>query len=171
MMNIRKLAALDAPAFKELRTEMCGLHPEAFSQTPEEIADMPDDKLLEWITPSDTFPEKFVLGAFDGERMVGTAAFRRDDSIKERHRAWIWSVYVRPEARGQGMSKQLMQRMIGEARAMQGLEMLTLQVAVTQTAARALYLSLGFEIFGRNPRLYKLSDGRYVDQEEMALRL
>ena len=171
MMNIRKLTVEDAPAFKELRKEMCGLHPEAFGQTPEEVAEMPNDKLLEWMGPSDTLPEKFVLGAFDGERMVGTAAFRRDDSIKERHRAWIWSVYVRPEARGQGISKRLMQRIIEESRAMEGIEMLTLQVAVTQTAARALYLSLGFEIFGRNPRLYKLSDGRYVDQEEMALWL
>jgi ribosomal protein S18 acetylase RimI-like enzyme len=171
MMNIRKLTVEDAPAFKELRKEMCGLHPEAFGQTPEEVAEMPDDKLLEWMGPSDTFPEKFVLAAFDGDRMVGTAAFRRDDSIKERHRAWIWSVYVRPEARRQGISKQLMQRTIDEARAMKGLEMLTLQVASTQSAARNIYETLGFEVFGQNPKLYKLPDDRYIDHDEMALWL
>lgn len=170
-MTFRKLTAEDGGAFRELRKEMCGLHPEAFSQTPEEIAEMPDEKFLEWLNPSDAFPEKFVLAAFDGDRMVGTAGFRRDDSTKERHRAWIWTVYVRSEYRGRGISKQLMQRIIEGSRVMQGLEMLTLQVAVTQTAARALYGALGFEVSGRIPRLYKLADGRYIDQDEMVLRL
>lgn len=132
---------------------------------------MPDEKLLEWLNPSDAFPEKFVLAAFDGDRMVGAAGFRRDDSIKERHRAWIWTVYVRPGARGQGISKQLMQRIIEEARTMRGLVLLSLQVAVTQTAARSLYVSLGFEVTGRIPRLYRLSDGRYIDQDEMMMLL
>lgn len=168
---IRKLAVQDAAAFRDLRMEMCRLHPEAFGQTPEECAAMEDEKALDWMTPSDGFPEKFVLAAFAGEQMVATVAFRREDSVKERHRAWIWAVYVRPEGRGHGLSRRLMQQVIDESRTMAGLEMLTLTVAVTQTAARTLYTSLGFFTTGLNRHGYKLLDGRYVDHEEMILWL
>ncbi|MEW6050714.1 MAG: GNAT family N-acetyltransferase [Candidatus Zixiibacteriota bacterium] len=83
----------------------------------------------------------------------------------------MWAVYVRPEGRGKGISKQLMQKVIDEARTIDGLEMLTLSVAVTQTSARTLYTSLGFFTTGLNLHGYKLPDGRYIDHEEMMLRL
>lgn len=170
-MLIRKLTTHDAPAFRELRVEMCAAHPEAFGQTPDEVITMPDDKFIDWMSPSDNYPEKFVLAAFEGDRLLGTVAFRREDSVKERHRGWIWSVYVRPEGRGKKISKQLMEQTIAESRAMDGLEMLTLTVATTQTSARTLYTSLGFFTNGLILQGYKLPDGRYIDHEEMMLRL
>ncbi len=170
-MEIRKLTADDADAFRELRVEMCAAHPEAFGQTPEEVAATTEEKYLEWMSPSDTFPEKFVLAAFENNRLIATVAFRREDSIKERHRGWIWSVYVRPDGRGKGISKRLMQIVIDESRKMAGLEMLTLTVAVTQTSARTLYTALGFFTTGLNLHGYKLPDGRYIDHEEMTLWL
>ncbi len=170
-MNMRKLTPLDMTAFREIRTEMCRNHPEAFSQTPEEVAGMSDEKLLEWMSPRDTFPESFVLAAYDGERIMGTAAFKREDSLKERHRGWIWSVYTRPEGRGKGIAKALMKHLIEEARRIEGLEMLTLVVSVTQTEARTLYTSLGFFTTGLILHGFKLPDGRYIDDEEMMLWL
>ena len=171
VMHIRRLTVDDARAFREIRVEMCGLHPEAFGQTPEEVMDASDNKLAEWLSPNDVFPEKFILGCFEGERMVGTVGFFRDDSCKGRHRGWIWSVYVRPEGRGKGISRQLMQQLIDEARRIDGLEVLALTVSVPQTAARALYVSLGFFATGLSPHGYKLPDGRYIDEEEMMLWL
>jgi GNAT superfamily N-acetyltransferase len=170
-MEIRKLTAADADAFREIRIEMCREHPEAFAQTPEEVAAMPDQQCREWWAPSDVFPQKFVLAAFEGKRMLGTAAFRRDEMIKERHRGFVWSVYVRPEARGKGISKLLMQRIIAEAKTIAGLEALILGVALTQTSARTLYTSLGFFTTGLVLHGYKLPDGRYIDHEEMMLWL
>jgi ribosomal protein S18 acetylase RimI-like enzyme len=170
-MTIRKLTSDDAPAFREIRIEMCRLHPEAFGQTPEEVAEMPDEKFIEWMAPSETCPEKFVVGWFEGERLVGTVAFRRADTKKEIHNSWVWSVYVRPEGRGKKIAKQLMEYTIAEARKMEGLEMMTLTVAVTQTSARTLYTSLGFITYGLVRDGYKLDDGRYIDHEEMALWL
>ena len=38
------------------------------------------------------------------------------------------------------------------------------------TAARALYLAIGFTVYGREPRGMKLPDG-YYDMEQMVLRL
>lgn len=170
-MEIRKLTKDDALAFRELRVEMCAAHPEAFGQTPEEVIATTEEKYLEWMSPSDVFPENFVLAAFENGRLLGTVGFRREDSTKERHRGWIWSVYVRPEGRGKGISKKLMAMTIDESRKMSGLEMLTLTVAVPQTAARTLYTSLGFFTNGINLHGYKLPDGKYVDHEEMTLWL
>ncbi len=170
-MTVRKLAADDVAAFRELRIEMCRSHPEAFGQTPDEVSVMTDEKLLEWMAPSDDYPEKFVLGEFDGDRLIGTVAFRREDSVKERHRGWIWSVYVLPEGRGKGISRNLMQMTIDESRRINGLELLTLVVAMPQTSARTLYTSLGFFTTGLILHGYKLPDGRYIDQEEMMLWL
>ncbi len=170
-MLIRKLTPADTAAFRQLRVEMCGDHPEAFGQTPEEVLAMPDEKFLDWMRASDTYPEKFVLAALEGERIIGTVAFRREDAFKERHRGWIWAVYVRPEGRGKGISKTLMQRVIEEARTMDGLELLSLTVAIPQTSARTLYTSLGFFTTGLMHHGYKLADGRYIDHEEMMLWL
>lgn len=170
-MTIRKLTAHDVGSFRQIRIEMCSSHPEAFGQTPEEVSAMPDEKILEWILPSEVYPEKFVLAEFEGDRLMGTVAFRREDSIKELHRGWIWSVYVRPEARGKGVSKRLMQRLIAECRGMNGLELLALTVSLTQTSARTLYTSLGFFTTGLVMHGYKLPDGRYIDHEEMMLWL
>ncbi len=170
-MLIRKLTIEDAPAFRELRVEMCANHPEAFSQTPDEVAGMPEERFIDWMAPNESYPEKFVLAAFEGERLIGSVAFRRENSLKERHRGYIWSVYVRPEGRGKKVSRELMQRVIDESRTMAGLEMLTLTVAVTQTSARTLYTSLGFYTTGLILQGYKLPDGRYIDHEEMMLRL
>jgi len=170
-MHIRKLTIDDVCAYREVRIEMCDRHPEAFHQTPEEVAGVTDDKVIEWMSPSDVFPEKFILACFDGDRIIGTAAFRRQDALKECHRGWIWSVYVRSEGRGKGIGRQLMQQLIDEARRIEGLEMLTLTVSVTQTSARTLYTSLGFVTTGLMLHGYKLPDGRYVDEEEMMLWL
>jgi ribosomal protein S18 acetylase RimI-like enzyme len=46
---------------------------------------------------------------------------------------------------------------------------LLLAVAVGQDSAKQLYESLGFEVYGREPRAIKLGD-RYVDEELMVLR-
>jgi ribosomal protein S18 acetylase RimI-like enzyme len=170
-MEIRKFTSADIAAFREIRIEMCGSHPEAFSQTAEEVAAMPDEKMLEWIALSDVFPESFVLAATEDGRVLGTAAFKREDTQKESHRGWIWSVYVRPEGRGKGIARILMQRLIDETRNMDGLEMLTLVVSLTQTEARTLYTSMGFFTTGIILHGYKLPNGSYIDHEEMMLWL
>ena len=170
-MLIRRLTPEDTSAFRQLRVEMCGSHPEAFGQTPDEVAGMTEEKFLDWMSESVVYPEKFVLAAFDNDRILATVAFRREDSFKERHRGWIWAVYVRPEGRGRGISKALMQQVIEESYRVPGLEMLTLVVALTQTSARTLYTSLGFFTTGIILHGYKLPDGRYIDHEEMMLWL
>ncbi len=170
-MLIRKLTASDAEIFRDFRIEMCRESPDAFSDTPEEVAAFSDEKVKSTTAPSAVYPEKYVLAAFEGERLLATVAFHREDSFKERHRGWIWGVYVRPEARGKGISRQLMKKVIEEAVRTEGLEILGLVVSSTQTGARTLYASLGFITTGLFLNAYKFDEGHYVDHEIMMLRL
>ncbi|MFZ1684579.1 MAG: GNAT family N-acetyltransferase [Candidatus Zixiibacteriota bacterium] len=170
MMEIRKLRATEVELFREIRMESTRLHPEAFCDCPEEMLGYSEQKMHDFADPSDSFPQKFILGAFENDRLLGVVGFFREESIKERHRGYVWSVYTRPEARGKGVSRALMEALIAEARKIEGLEFLALDVSTTQQPARNLYLSLGFFVTGKNPCIYKMGE-TYVDNESMLLKL
>ena len=64
----------------------------------------------------------------------------------------------------------LLEAAIARARETPGVEQLILAVVTVNTPARNLYLSLGFEPYGREPLALKLGD-RYLDEELMVLFL
>ena len=64
----------------------------------------------------------------------------------------------------------MLQFLLAHAAAIDGMEQIVLSVATTQTAAIALYESLGFRAFGTEPRALKIEDG-YVDQISMMLEI
>jgi ribosomal protein S18 acetylase RimI-like enzyme len=165
-MEIRFLTADDAPVYSLLRLEMLERDPEAFSSSVEEHRALSLDEIEERLRPD---PEnRFVVGAFlDGE-LVGAAGFFRDRGPKLRHRGHVWGVYVNAKVRGQGISRNLMTVLLNRARTIQGVEQVMLGVTTTQTAAAALYRSLGFQSFGLERRALKIGD-RYVDEEYLVL--
>jgi GNAT superfamily N-acetyltransferase len=85
-------------------------------------------------------PEEMVaaVGAFDGDRLVGHAAMRAfEDSLE------VKRVFVSPDHRGQGISKQLMGELEGIARE-RGATSMILQTGNLQSEAIALYTKLGY---------------------------
>ena len=102
--------------------------------------------------------------------LVGTATFVRKDGKKRQHGGSVFGVYVTPEARKKGISRELMQFMIERVKGYAGLGQLTLAVAHTQGVARNLYRSLGFEVWGVEKGALKI-EGQYTDLEHMVLRL
>ncbi len=84
-------------------------------------------------------PAGCLLLARVGREVVGCAALRRvDDTTCEMKR-----VYVRPQARGQALGRQLVERILAEARRA-GYQRICLDVLPEFTAARQLFHSLGF---------------------------
>ncbi len=75
-----------------------------------------------------------------------------------------------PEARGQGLGKALMSAAIERASKIPDLEHLMLSVVTTKEAARKLYLSLGFHIYGVEKEALKLGE-LVLDEELMSLKL
>ena len=68
------------------------------------------------------------------------------------------------------MARALFEVLLERARSQPGLEQILLTVAVEQTAAKRLYRSLGFEVFGHERHALKV-DGAYVDEDHMVLWL
>ena len=165
-MTIRLLTADDAVEYRPVRLRALVEHPHAFGSDAQEWRNTP----IEEVAARLHRPDSFVLGAFIDGALVGTAGAYRVDRVKLRHKASIVGVYVAPEARGQGIGRALVSAAMERARAWEGVTQLHLSVAVPNDAARQLYLSLGFRVYGLEPRAIKLPD-RYVDEEHMVLIL
>ncbi len=166
---IREFTAEDAVAFRDIRLEALRLHPEAFGADHAEEAPRDAAAFAAWLP---TVSPDAVFGAWlPGEAAAqGMAGLNAERRRKLAHKGHVWGVYVRRAARGRGLGRLLLNRAIGTARAA-GLETLLLTVSAEAPAAHALYLSLGFSDYGRQPRGLKLGPGHYVDDVLMALDL
>ena len=167
-MLIRKLTEDDIEALWNLRLRSLKDNPEAFGSTYEETIERGKETMRQRLLKPHA--ETFYVGAFEEESLVGIVGFFRESGTKGQHNGYIISMYVAPEQRGHGIGKALVAEAIAQARTIAGLEQLLLAVVTTNTAARRLYRSLGFEVYGTQPRALKEGD-QYWDEELMILRL
>jgi ribosomal protein S18 acetylase RimI-like enzyme len=165
-MEFRFLTASDAAAYWKIRLEALECEPEAFGSSPEDHRALSLDDIAVRISADP--PNNFVVGAFMGEQLVGTAGFLRNKGLKERHKGFVWGVYISRKARGKSAGRQMLQMLLERATTIEGIEQIKLAVATTGEAAMSLYRSLGFESFGCERRALKIGD-RYVDEEHMVL--
>ena len=157
---LRRLGALEAAAFRELRLEGLRNHPEAFGASWEEESEKP----LDWF--KERLERNIVLaGAADNLQLLGVAALGIRQGLKLRHKGVLWGMYVRPEARGSGLAAALVERLLSEARGI--VEEVHLAVVTSNNAAVRLYTRLGFKEYGLEQRALKFG-GRYYDEVLMA---
>jgi ribosomal protein S18 acetylase RimI-like enzyme len=169
-MNLRLLTATDAESFWHLRLEALRNDPASFADSTEEHQSTTVETARERLSSGDP-ATNFVVGMFEEGRLTATAGFYRSHHNKERHKGHIWGVYVRPESRGKGVARALMQEIIRRARSINGLEQVLL-VASTHLPARKLYESLGFQAYGVEPHSLKIitkTGTEYVDDVLMVL--
>jgi ribosomal protein S18 acetylase RimI-like enzyme len=166
--EVRILTEHDADEFVRLRLEAVAREPTAFGRAAEEALPWSPESVpmrLRAVPDGD-----FVVGAFDGARMVGQAGFIRYEGAKRCHKGDIWGMYVTATARGRGIARAMLTRIVERARTYTGLEQISLGVFVTQDAARTLYRSFGFEPYGYEKHAMKIGNA-YVDGEQMVLWL
>jgi heme-degrading monooxygenase HmoA/ribosomal protein S18 acetylase RimI-like enzyme len=166
---IRDIKQDEAESFWSLRLEALIQHPTAFGSSYEESKDTPMEVVRERLSGNDN---QFVLGAYSGEgnRLVGMVGFKRETSLKSRHKAFIWGMYVTAEYRQQGVGRLLMEELLTRASALKDLEIVMLTVVTSNANASRLYRSLGFETYGVE-RCALQVDGVCIDEEHMAKRL
>ncbi|MGH2484533.1 MAG: GNAT family N-acetyltransferase [Ktedonobacterales bacterium] len=165
---IRQLDVRDAEGFRTVRLRALREEPEAFGSSYAEQVGRPPSYFEERLRPTE---QRVTLGAFDGDALIGTVTITQESGAKDRHKGVITTMYVAPEVRGRGVGRALLLAAIERARAMPGVEQIHLGVVARMTAARALYRSQGFVVYGTEPHALKLGNGDYLDEELMVLWL
>ncbi len=170
MTPIRRLTLDDLPAYHSLRLRALQSRADAFTSSyEEEAAKSP----LDWRSRVEPAPEaggNVLLGAFEGDDLVGVVGLERKPRAKEHHKAVLYGMYVHEGHEGKGIGRALMKVCLQEARAMKGLERVLLTVTSTNLGARHLYASEGFQLLGTEKNAIKVGD-IYFNKDHMLLAL
>ena len=162
-MRIRELGVDDARAFQALRVAALRDCPSAFASSYEEESETPIAVVAGRLSAS---ADRCVFGAWVESDFVGMLGLAREEAQKLAHKAFIWGVYVAPNARRRGVGRQLVDRALSRAAAMTGVRQVNLGVNAANYEAIALYESVGFVPFGVE-RGFMLLDGQLHDEIHM----
>lgn len=162
MLAVRRLKGKDAEIYRSVRLEGLERHPEAFG------ASFDTERAESLAFFSRRLAENTIFGAFDDAVLLGVAGYFAPQSIKARHKATLFGMYVRETARGRGVGLQLVAAVLDDAA--RSHEDIKLTVVTSNEAARRLYERCGFECYGIEPRSLKV-DGVYYDEALMSRRL
>jgi ribosomal protein S18 acetylase RimI-like enzyme/catechol 2,3-dioxygenase-like lactoylglutathione lyase family enzyme len=160
---VRALGAADAAPFQSLRLQGLRDDASAFAASYEEEVGTPLEQVARQLQAA---PDGVVLGAFDGETLLGVVGVQRERARKLAHKAVLWGMYVAPAARRAGVGRRLVRQALEHARNVLGVSQVNLGVNTRNTAALALYRGLGFEIYGTE-RGYIRVDGVAHDDYQM----
>lgn len=165
--TVRQLGSNDAKDWAALRLEALTNHPLAFGSS---VPDDPDSLIELMYSKLDPIAESTIFGAFADSLMVGIVGISRETGKKERHKAWIWGMYVSAKNRCAGIGEMLMRAAIERVRSYPEIELIHLDFSEVATEARSLYERIGFRVWGCEPRSL-LWEGRYVDEIHMVMDL
>ena len=108
-VQIRRLDVADAADYRAIRLAALQGDPQAFGSTYEAEAGRPLSAFAERLASS------VVFGAYVNGEVVGMAGFKQREGARERHKAFVWGTYVRPDMRRQGVAEALIEALLRSA--------------------------------------------------------
>lgn len=162
-MSVRLLNPDDAAEFQALRLRGLAEVPTAFASSHAEEVGTPLEEVARRLPPRD---DAALWGAWWQGRLAGVVGLQREGLQKLAHKAFLWGMYVAPEARGQGLGEQLMAAALAHAWAVLAVRQVNLGVHADNAGAIRLYQRLGFERFGLERAALQV-DGRLQDEWHM----
>lgn len=166
-MTVRRLTPADLAAYRALSLRAYAFAPDAFTATVEERAAKPE---AFWRARVNDAPDaaELVVGAFDGEQLVGSAGLEFEARPKTRHKAKLFGMFVAPEHQGRGLGQALVLAALAQARTRPGLRVVTLTVTDGNARAENLYARCGFVRFGVEPLAMRdLATGAFFSKVHM----
>jgi ribosomal protein S18 acetylase RimI-like enzyme len=159
-VDIVILEPADWRVFKAIRLEALRLEPRAFGSTYQFEAEQTAAFFRQRLTNNTVFalwePRGLTGKSGSARGMVGIGPCK---SPQEKHKAFLWGMYVEADLRGSGLGSELLQTALDVAA--QQIEQVLLTVTSSNTAALNFYRHAGFEEYGKEPRSLKLADSGY----------
>lgn len=167
-MEIRFLNSQDVMVYRDLRLQALIESPTAFASSYEQESCFPLTDFAARLRPHDDSANG-IFGAFSNkDRLIGMLGFSRESRLKRIHIGSLWSMYVLPENRQQGVAATLLDEALSHARHLTGLRQIVLTVTTNNLPAASLYRSRGFERFGLECDALFIN-GIYFDEEHLVL--
>lgn len=152
-ISYRRLGPAGARAYREIRLESLKAHPEAFGAGYEEQRKLP--KLMFEAAIEEPVDERFVIGAYDGEALIGICGFlpfvSKDFAELERT-GTIIQMYVRAAYRSRKIGLGLTKAVLEEGFKNPEIQQILLGVKKGNVSAQRVYEQAGF-------RTYRLVSG------------
>lgn len=164
-IDYRELAPSESKKYREIRLECLQNEQKNFGSTYEESVIMPELFFEKAIKNEDEYNK--IFGAFDGDTLAAICGYRRESSLKTKHKALLVQVYTRPEYRGKNISYELMKYMIEKLFEDETMQQITLGVVSDNHAAIKVYERLGFIEYGLHKNYFK--DGDVYRHEKLMM--
>ena len=150
-ITLRRITQAETAMFREMRLHALQQHPRAYTQTYEEEYRQPLQAFGQFLQ------NNVVMGAFDGDLLVGYTILSPNRQPKLMHKATVWGAYVRPQYRDKQLAQRLRLRLFEVAQAM-GLRYCQSSIVASNAAALQVHMAVGYE------EVYREKDGvRHLD--------
>lgn len=166
-LTVRRLTSDDAAQTLDIRRQALESEPLSFGSTAATDRFGTIEAVAALLDQGD---DNVVFGLFVAEDLQGIVGIHHPVSGKETHKASIWGMFVCPNARGQGGGRRLLEAAIAWARKWPGMTDVRLSVTDAAPNAQHLYQSMGFVLWGTEPRALQW-EGTFVREHHLALAL
>ncbi len=148
--------------YKNLYIEAVIHEPLAFGENEKEMSELPDKEWQDDLLNAQEGKSVILFAEHDNKLIgLGSGSFHKREKLK--HNAFLSSLYVSKEWRGQGIGKQLIEKRLDLISKNQNITDVHCEIMSTQTVSISLHTQLGFEITGTIPRLI-FEEGKYRDE-------